>query len=490
LVASESPGRDDHGLGRQRLRAKPLYGKTPWRAGSRRGLTVTTNAVPDARLDATPEITGGGHVGLVVVGSIAAGLVLGLLLVLAVFAGGDEPEIIGSALLALGVGFTVLAVVSTRRTNQPQRWALTPGGVTLLAGLAVLALAPSGRVLDLAGWVWPVLLAQLVVFSFRGARRSLDNWSRRAVLYPALVVLLLIALAGAAGTIAAARSSTPRPTTGRTYLVNGHHLYLSCAGSGAPTVVLFNGLGEWTPNWAWVQANVSHTTRVCAFDRAGEGWSGGKAVRQDGYQLASDLHALLHAAQVPGPYVLAGHSVGGTYALVYAAQYPSQVAGVTLIDSATPYQFDLSDYRSFYWKFTRASALLPVAARTIIGRLALGSGFTSLPPTARDAARAFNSSPHQLAASRIEFLQLRTVFNQAKTLRTLNGKPLAVLTASVGEMRGWSEAQKRLAQLSTASAHRTVSGATHAALLEDKTFARMTSRAIIAVVHRARSAGH
>ena len=122
------------------------------------------------------------------------------------------------------------------------------------------------------------------------------------------------------------------------------------------------------------------------------------------------------------------------------------------------------------WK--RVSALLPSAARTAMGRMALRSGFGSLPPRARDAARGFNSSPRQQTASRIEFLQLPTVFNEAKALRTLHGKPLAVLTASVGEMRGWTAAQDKLAQLSTNTVHRTVIGATHAALLEDPNFAR------------------
>ena len=285
----------------------------------------------------------------------------------------------------------------------------------------------------------------------------------------------------------AATSSNPAPANGGTYLVNGHRLYLNCVGSGSPTVVLFNGLGEWTPNWAWVQAKVSRATRVCAFDRAGEGWSGGTAVRQDGHQLAFDLHALLQTAHVPGPYVLAGHSVGGTYALVYADQYPKQVAGVALIDSATPDQFDLSDYRSFYSMFKRASALLPVAARTAMGRMTLGSGFGSLPPSARDAARAFNSSPRQLTASRIEFLQLPTVFNQAKTLRSLHGKPLGVLTATVGQMNGWAAAQDKLARISTNSTHLTVPGATHAALLEDERFASITSRTINQVVHRVKA---
>jgi pimeloyl-ACP methyl ester carboxylesterase len=449
------------------------------------GLTGTTSASPNPAPASTRK--GSGHIGLVVLGAIAAGLVLGLLLVLGVFAGGAESEIIGSALLALGGGFTLLAVVSARRTSQSQQWAFAPGVLTMLAGLAVLVLAPGGRVLDLAGWAWPVLLALLVVSSFRGARRSLDNWSRRALLYPALFVLALIAIGGAVGTIAHAASSNPAPASGRTYLANGHRLYVSCVGSGSPTVVLFSGLGEWTPNWAWVQENVSRTTRVCAFDRAGEGWSGGNAVREDGHRLASDLHALLQTAHVPGPYLLAGHSVGGTYALVYAEQYPKQVAGLALIDSATPYQFDLSDYRSFYSTFKRASAVLPVAARTVMGRIALRSGFGLLPPRARDAARAFNSSPSQLTASRIEFLQLPTVFDQAKALHSLHGKPLAVLSASVGEMHGWAAAQNKLARLSTNSTHRTVAGASHAALLEDKRFATITSNAITQVVRRVRS---
>ena len=84
-----------------------------------------------------------GHVGLVVLGSIAVGLALGLLLVLGVFAGGSEPEIIGSALVALGTGFTVLAAASARRTDQPQQWALVPGESSVVVGLAFLVLAPS-----------------------------------------------------------------------------------------------------------------------------------------------------------------------------------------------------------------------------------------------------------------------------------------------------------------------------------------------------------
>src|SRR4051794_16994038 len=176
---------------------------------------------------ATTAETQRGHVGLVVLGSIATGLAIGLVLVLGVFAGGSEPQIIGSALLGLGTGFALLAFASTRRTNQPQQWALVLGVATTVVGLGVLALSPSEQLLGLAGWVWPVLLAGLVISSFRGARRSLANWSRRALLYPALAVLSLIAVSGAVGTVMASTSSNPAPAGGHVYLANGHDLYLN-----------------------------------------------------------------------------------------------------------------------------------------------------------------------------------------------------------------------------------------------------------------------
>ena len=427
-----------------------------------------------------------GRIGLVVFGSIAFGVVLGLLLTLVVFAGGEESEITGSALLALGAGFLLLAFASSRFTDQPQRWALAPGIAAALVGLAILLLAPGNRALGLAGWVWPLLLVLLVGWSFWSARRSLHNWSRRALLYPALFVLLLVALGGGYETVAEATTSNPAPA-GSTHVVSGHRMYLNCTGDGTPTVVLFNGLGERSPSWAWVQRTLSSETRVCAFDRAGQGWSGAAPGRQDGHELSSDAHGLLQAAQVSGPYVVAGHSTGGTYALVYAAQYPQEVAGVALIDSATPYQFDLPDYPTFYKVWRRASALLPSLSRAGFGRVVLDTGYATLPPDARDALRAFAAEPRELRANNAEFAELRTVFDQAKALTSLGGKPLGVVSADVGQQAGWAAAQAKLAQLSSNSFHRTARGATHEALLEEERFAAITSRATADIVEAART---
>jgi len=429
-----------------------------------------------------------GHIGLIVLFSIGFGLVLGLVLDLLVFGGGREPVITGCALLSLAIGCAMLAALSAGRTNQPQGWAILPAVCFGVTGAAIVIFRPSNHVLGLLGWVWPILLAVLVVWMFRGSRRSLHNWSRRALLYPAFVLLALVAVGGAYETVAEAATSNKPPSGGRTYLVAGHSLYLRCVGSGSPAVILFNGLGERTPIWAWVQGDVARQTRVCVFDRAGQGWSGKGVGRQDAHQLSADVQGLLAAANVPGPYVLAGHSVGGTYALAYAMDYPKDVAGVALIDSATPYQFDLPWYPGFYSMWRRVSALLPTLARAGLARVTVGMiGSGSLPADARRQARAFASSPRELSADRDEFAGLRTVFSQVKALTSLGGKPLFVLTADAGQQSGWFAAQNRLATLSTNSVHQTTHGATHEALVAERNYAAVTARAINAVVRSIRS---
>ncbi len=450
--------------------------------------TPTDRPEPTASAPTAEEGTGRGHIGLIVLCSIASGLILGLVLVLVVFGGGREHVITGAALISFALGLLMLFELARRRTDQPQPWAFAPALGLGAVGLAVLVLGPSGRMLGWLGWVWPLLLAALVVWSWRGVRRSLHNWSRRALLYPAFVIVGLIAFGGAFETISEATTSIA-PTSGRTYVVDGRSLYLSCAGSGSPAVLLFNGFAGRTPSWAWVQRDVADHTRVCVFDRAGQGWSGKAPGPQDAHQLSADVDGLLAAARVPGPYVLAGHSVGGAYALAYAMDFPKNVAGVALIDSATPYQFDLPAYPAFYSLWRRGSALLPTLARAGIARVySLGLGSSTLPPDVRRQARAFSSSPRELRADRDEFAALKTVLRQAQALTSLGGKPLFVLTADLGQQSGWSAAQAELATLSTNSAHQTTQGATHAALVEEGLYAAVSSRAIVAVVRSVRTA--
>jgi pimeloyl-ACP methyl ester carboxylesterase len=252
--------------------------------------------------------------------------------------------------------------------------------------------------------------------------------------------------------------------------------------------VLENGLGEHTPSWAWIVKNVALDTRVCVYDRAGQGWSQSAAGPQDGVQVAADLHTLLERAAVPGPYVLAGHSVGGTYALIFAARYPRQVAGMVLLDSSTPRQFTaLPNYRADYSSYRRLSALLPPVARVGLLRLATAGAFDGLPPQARGQELALAVTARGLSSQLAEWSELPAVFTQAQTLTGLNGKPLIVVTAGRGQQTGWPAAQDRLARLSTNSLHRTVAAADHTALLCDEAMSANSSQAIRDVVSAIRT---
>jgi pimeloyl-ACP methyl ester carboxylesterase len=234
---------------------------------------------------------------------------------------------------------------------------------------------------------------------------------------------------------------------------------------------------------------VARDTRVCGYDRAGEGRSEPASGPQDGVAIAADLHALLAKANVPGPYVLAGHSVGGTYTLVYAARYPTEVAGMALLDSSSPQQFSLPTYPGVYDMLRRATALFPSLARLGLTRPAFGGGFTGLPAAARDQERAFVVSADELRGERDEWSQLPTAFRQSQAMTDFAARPLLVVTAGKGQDPGWFPAQDKLAALSTNSAHRTVTGATHEALLYDQSFAAGSARGIRDVVAAVRSGG-
>jgi hypothetical protein len=90
-------------------------------------------------------------------------------------------------------------------------------------------------------------------------------------------------------------------------------------------------------------------------------------------------------------------------------------------------------------------------------------------------------------SQRDEWSMLPTAFNQAKALRDFGAKPLVVITAGKGQLTGWPAAQDKLAKLSSNSAHRTIAGAEHAALLDDHRFAADSSQAIHDVVTSVRT---
>ena len=154
------------------------------------------------------------------------------------------------------------------------------------------------------------------------------------------------AAAGAGVTVDASRGDF----SGLVEIDGGRRLYLECRGQGSPTVVLEAGGGDTSDVWSLrlpeshqtpVMPAVAGYTRVCAYDRPGTVSPSGQPSRSETVplprpvsQMVGDLHAVLAAAHVPGPYVLVGHSLGGLVSRLYAGTYPDQVAGFVSVDAA------------------------------------------------------------------------------------------------------------------------------------------------------------
>lgn len=170
------------------------------------------------------------------------------------------------------------------------------------------------------------------------ARHRVRGW-----LFGAPVLLAAVAAAGAAyQTFATARDLRRHPAPGRMADAGGHGLHLNVAGEGqeGPTVVLDAGGTSFSPQWARVQPGIAEFARVVAYDRSGLGWSEPGPNSRDARSIARELRTALRSADLPGPYVPVGSSLGGLYALAFADEFPEETAGVVLVDSMHPDQWE------------------------------------------------------------------------------------------------------------------------------------------------------
>lgn len=419
----------------------------------------------------------------VVTGLAAAGV--GLL----VSAGDPEPVVDGLVLLGFAAGWALLLALSAQFTDHPQRWALAPAAVLGAGGAAMLLFSPSSAALDAVGWVWPPALLALLGWCTARIRRDLPRRGGRWLLYPVIALTVLAAIGGGIHTVTQSLDQAlAESSPGDLVDVGDHRLFLSCRGSGEPTVILEPGLGESAAAWGLIAPVVAEHTRVCVYDRAGRGRSEPSPTPEVSDQIATDLHTLLDRAGITGPLVMTGHSVGGLYALDYTARYPEQVAGMVLLDATPPSAFTaLPDYRAFYDIYRFATGLFPGLARVGVTELIASSSHPDLPEDDRSRARADLSTAGQARSQRDELAMLPAVMTRADAVTSLGDLPLYVLTAPANSQTGWLAAQRDLAALSGNSVHRVVAGADHQALLDNASDATTSSQAITVVVDAART---
>jgi pimeloyl-ACP methyl ester carboxylesterase len=259
--------------------------------------------------------------------------------------------------------------------------------------------------------------------------------------------------------------------------VGGRRLHVICSGAGAPTVVLEAGASAFAIDWTLVQREIARTNRVCAYDRAGYGWSDSSTAATRA-SAATDLHALLRAAGEAPPYVLVGASLGGLLVRLYQADYPNEVVGLVFVDPS-------SEDRLFTFFDGQAVAIASLSAeqyRSTFPQRSVrvprrspqtGSPFDRLPRDLYDLrvkldTRLIASAPDVVSYEMMvsygeeERARLARLMElRSKQPHPLGDLPTVVLTRGLDVGDGLRETHAALAQLSTNWRHSVIAGAGH-----------------------------
>src|SRR5687768_9829378 len=322
-------------------------------------------------------------------------------------------------------------------------------------------------------------------------------WLKRA-LWGLLAIIIILPLAGAlCQAIATEMDKRSYPPPGQMVDVGGYRLHLYCVGEnveGSSTVILEHGLGATSAAWARVQPQISQTTRVCAYDRAGMGWSDPGPKPRDAEHIVTELHSLLQNADIPGPYVLVGWSFGGLYMRMYAGKYSTEVSGIVLLDSSHHDQWTSTaagkaQYESNAGIYRIAPWLARMGVMRVMGLFQPDPG---LPAHQNDVHKAFFAATKDWDTQSAEFLASPATNDQVRNLGSLDDLPLFVLTATEHgtppeQEQLWQAWQNELASLSTNSVHQIVTGANHASFWLDPETVKASVEAILDVVEAARA---
>jgi pimeloyl-ACP methyl ester carboxylesterase len=310
-------------------------------------------------------------------------------------------------------------------------------------------------------------------------------------------LLLVLIVLGAGGAIyqavATARDARNFPPPGEMVDVDGRQMHIYCVGEGSPIVILEQGGGGNSLFWFRVQPEIARTTRVCAYDRAGMGWSDPGPEPRDGRQIANELHMLLRNANIPGPYVLAGWSYGGLFVRSYAMQYPEEVAGLVLLDASHPDIWTrTAQGQATYENDSRNYSMTRLLARLGLLRL-FPLPFTTPPaglsPQLVAQFQALMNTTRLWDTTEAESRFILDTMAQVRQAEPLGDLPLMVVTAGAnpGADGQWAVYQDELTELSSNSAQLVLEGAQHHSLVLDPEVSLASSSAIVRVVDGVRT---
>jgi pimeloyl-ACP methyl ester carboxylesterase len=291
------------------------------------------------------------------------------------------------------------------------------------------------------------------------------------------------------------QSLLPYGESGNTVLLpGGRQIHIVCMGKGSPTVIMTAGLGDWGATWNRVQPAIAKTTRACAWDRAGFGFSAPSPERQTVDHTTSDLERALVKGGIRGPYIVVGHSLGGYESLLFADRHPREVVGMVLVDPAYPDQTAINsriapEFAAFQNRWSQGGAVVArrCGANLKSGKLRVGrpdpDSCLDFPPEfpaslRRRSERLYiNPGMWETSASLFENFEQDSQM-VVKRDRNYGNMPLIVLTAGMpltappgtgasvaAELPAadaeWQRQHDRIAGLSTRGLNRRVAGSQH-----------------------------
>ena len=330
------------------------------------------------------------------------------------------------------------------------------------------------------------------VQNLKSQRRGCLFTIRRVLKWTAIVLIALIVTGVGYQTVATQLDKRNYAPRGELYTVNGRQMHIVCRGEASddsPTVILQAGGGADSFYWYWVQNQLAQKTQVCAYDRAGMGWSDPADTPRDPVTIVGELHALLQAASVQPPYVMAGHSYGTNLVRVYTAQYPGEVIGLILVDSYSTPLVDQSQLDQAMPAYYAAAAPLWLMYRLGVARFVMANELPAMgfPPEMVPEMAALRAHNQVLDTDIGEkglpgYMALAQASAEAEDMGAL---PEAVLWASESYASYDKDFMAEVAAYSSNSVTRVIQGANHGSVLGNEQYARQVSDAILDVINSA-----
>jgi pimeloyl-ACP methyl ester carboxylesterase len=225
---------------------------------------------------------------------------------------------------------------------------------------------------------------------------------------------------------------------GQMIQVGDHKLHIYCTGeniNGSATVILEAGDGDNYTTWHKVQPKISQYTKVCSYDRSGVGFSEGTSDQRNNNDVVTELGTLLNNANINGPYIMVGHSLGGFYTRLFTAQNRDQVVGLVQIDPSVEQMAPFMDTSvPFIGKIQ--NGVIDFLFRIGVARIVMhvNPGIASINPDIANIEIAFNSTI--MTSNKNKYLDGYGAFNNIEEIErasNFGNLPVIVFSADQSE---------------------------------------------------------